>query len=334
MGGDMNDISLTLDRNLALEAVRVTEAAALSASRLMGRGDEKAADQAAVDAMRYALNALAIEGTVVIGEGERDEAPMLYIGEKVGTGHGPKIDIALDPLEGTTITAKGGPNALAVIAMAEAGGFLNAPDVYMDKIAVGAGLPEGIIDLDEQPKKNLHNLAKAKHAEVADLVVCILDRPRHSELIAKVREAGARIMLIGDGDVSGVIATSRPDSGVDLYVGSGGAPEGVLAAAALRCIGGQMQGRLIFRNEDEKGRAARIGITDLNRKYGLLDLAKGDVMFAATGVTTGTMLQGVRRFAGGAITHSMVMRSKSGTVRIIEAQHNLTRKTGFLPAEK
>jgi fructose-1,6-bisphosphatase II / sedoheptulose-1,7-bisphosphatase len=334
MGGDMNDISLTLDRNLALEAVRVTEAAALSASRLMGRGDEKAADQAAVDAMRYALNALAIEGTVVIGEGERDEAPMLYIGEKVGTGHGPKIDIALDPLEGTTITAKGGPNALAVIAMAEAGGFLNAPDVYMDKIAVGAGLPEGIIDLDEQPKKNLHNLAKAKHAEVADLVVCILDRPRHSELIVKVREAGARIMLIGDGDVSGVIATSRPDSGVDLYVGSGGAPEGVLAAAALRCIGGQMQGRLIFRNEDEKGRAARIGITDLNRKYGLLDLAKGDVMFAATGVTTGTMLQGVRRFAGGAITHSMVMRSKSGTVRIIEAQHNLTRKTGFLPAEK
>jgi fructose-1,6-bisphosphatase II / sedoheptulose-1,7-bisphosphatase len=314
--------------------VRVTEAAALSASRLMGRGDEKAADQAAVDAMRFALNALAIEGTVVIGEGERDEAPMLYIGEKVGTGHGPKIDIALDPLEGTTITAKGGPNALAVIAMAEAGGFLNAPDVYMDKIAVGADLPEGIIDLDEQPKKNLQNLAKAKHAEIADLVVCILDRPRHSELIAKVREAGARIMLIGDGDVSGVIATSRPDSGVDLYVGSGGAPEGVLAAAALRCIGGQMQGRLIFRNEDEKGRAARIGITDLNRKYGLLDLAKGDVMFAATGVTTGTMLQGVRRFAGGAITHSMVMRSKSGTVRIIEAHHNLTRKTGFLPEEK
>jgi fructose-1,6-bisphosphatase II / sedoheptulose-1,7-bisphosphatase len=334
MGGDMNGISLTLDRNLALEAVRVTEAAALSASRLMGRGDEKAADQAAVDAMRFALNALAIEGTVVIGEGERDEAPMLYIGEKVGTGHGPKIDIALDPLEGTTITAKGGPNALAVIAMAEAGGFLNAPDVYMDKIAVGADLPEGIIDLDEQPKKNLQNLAKAKHAEIADLVVCILDRPRHSELIAKVREAGARIMLIGDGDVSGVIATSRPDSGVDLYVGSGGAPEGVLAAAALRCIGGQMQGRLIFRNEDEKGRAARIGITDLNRKYGLLDLAKGDVMFAATGVTTGTMLQGVRRFAGGAITHSMVMRSKSGTVRIIEAHHNLTRKTGFLQEEK
>jgi fructose-1,6-bisphosphatase II / sedoheptulose-1,7-bisphosphatase len=330
----MSDIRLTLDRNLALEAVRVTEAAALSASRLMGRGDEKAADQAAVDAMRYALNALAIEGTVVIGEGERDEAPMLYIGEKVGTGSGPRIDIALDPLEGTTITAKGGPNALAVIAMAEAGGFLNAPDVYMDKIAVGAGLPEGIIDLDEKPATNLKNVAKAKRADVSDLVVCILDRPRHSELIAKVREAGARIMLIGDGDVSGVIATSRPDSGVDLYVGSGGAPEGVLAAAALRCIGGQMQGRLIFRNDDEKGRAARIGITDLNRKYGLLDLAKGDVMFAATGVTNGTMLQGVRRFAGGAVTYSMVMRSKSGTVRIIEAQHNFTRKTGFLPADK
>jgi fructose-1,6-bisphosphatase II / sedoheptulose-1,7-bisphosphatase len=330
----MSDIRLTLDRNLALEAVRVTEAAALSASRLMGRGDEKAADQAAVDAMRYALNALAIEGTVVIGEGERDEAPMLYIGEKVGTGHGPRIDIALDPLEGTTITAKGGPNALAVIAMAEAGGFLNAPDVYMDKIAVGAGLPEGIIDLDETPARNLKNVAKAKGGEVADLVVCILDRPRHSELIAKVREAGARIMLIGDGDVSGVIATSRPDSGVDLYIGSGGAPEGVLAAAALRCIGGQMQGRLIFRNDDEKGRAARIGIVDLNRKYGLLDLAKGDVMFAATGVTTGTMLQGVRLFPGGAITHSMVMRSKSGTVRIIEAQHNFTRKTNFLPADK
>ncbi len=330
----MNDIRLTLDRNLALEAVRVTEAAALSASRLMGRGDEKAADQAAVDAMRYALNALAIEGTVVIGEGERDEAPMLYIGEKVGTGHGPKIDIALDPLEGTTITAKGGANALAVIAMAEAGGFLNAPDVYMEKISVGAGLPEGIVDLDETPAKNLKALAKAKRADVSDLVVCILDRPRHSELIAKVREAGARIMLISDGDVSGVIATSKAESGVDIYLGSGGAPEGVLAAAALRCIGGQMQGRLIFRNDDEKGRAKRIGITDLGRKYGLLDLAKGDVMFAATGVTNGTMLQGVRRFAGGAVTHSMVMRSKSGTVRIIEAQHNLSRKTGFLPADK
>ena len=314
-----------MDRNLALEAVRVTEAAALSASRLMGRGDEMAADQAAVDAMRQALNGLAIDGTVVIGEGERDEAPMLYIGEKVGNGHGPKIDIALDPLEGTTITAKGGANALAVIAMAEAGGFLNAPDVYMEKIAIGGGLGE-IVDLDETPAKNLKALAKAKGAEVADLVVCILDRPRHAELIAKVREAGARIMLISDGDVSGVIATARPESGVDLYMGSGGAPEGVLAAAALRCIGGFLQGRLIFRNDDERGRAQRYGIKDFNRKYNLLDLAKGDVMFAATGVTSGTMLQGVRRFAGGAVTHSMVMRSKTGTVRIIEAQHNFERK--------
>ncbi|MGE5203214.1 MAG: class II fructose-bisphosphatase [Acidobacteriota bacterium] len=316
------------DRNLAMEAVRVTEAAALSASRLMGRGDEKAADQAAVDAMRQALNALAIDGTVVIGEGERDEAPMLYIGEKVGTGQGPKIDIALDPLEGTTITAKGGANALSVIAMAEHGGFLNAPDVYMDKIAIGGGLGEAV-DLDETPAANLKALAKAKRAEVSDLVVCILDRPRHGELIAKVREAGARIQLISDGDVSGVIATSRPESGIDMYMGSGGAPEGVLAAAALRCIGGHMQGRLLFRNDDERGRAQRLGIADLNRKYGLLDLAKGDVMFAATGVTNGTMLQGVRRFPGGAVTHSMVMRSKTGTVRIIEAHHNFKRKTHY-----
>jgi fructose-1,6-bisphosphatase II / sedoheptulose-1,7-bisphosphatase len=318
-----------MDRNLALEVVRVTEAAALAASRLMGRGDEKAADQAAVDAMRRALNSLAIEGTVVIGEGERDEAPMLYIGETVGTGHGPKIDIALDPLEGTTITAKGGNNALAVVAMADAGGFLHAPDVYMDKIGIGGGLPEGLVDLDAPPAENLKNLAKAKKAEVSDLVVCILDRPRHAELVKKVREAGARIMLISDGDVSGVIATSLPDSGVDIYMGSGGAPEGVLAAAALRCIGGQFQGRLLFRNDDEKGRARSAGITDLDRKYSLLDLAKGDVMFAATGVTSGTMLRGVRRFSGGAETHSIVMRSKSGTVRVIEAKHNFTRKEGW-----
>jgi fructose-1,6-bisphosphatase II / sedoheptulose-1,7-bisphosphatase len=320
-----------MDRNLALEAVRVTEAAALSASRLMGRGDEKAADQAAVDAMRQALNSLAIDGTVVIGEGERDEAPMLFIGEKVGTGQGPKIDIALDPLEGTTITAKGGANALAVLAMADDGGFLNAPDVYMDKIAVGGGLPDGIVDLDQTPGENLKNLARAKKAEIADLVVCILDRPRHAELIAKVREAGARIMLIGDGDVSGVIATSDPETGIDIYMGSGGAPEGVLAAAALRCIGGQMQGRLLFRNDDERGRAHRLGITDLNRKYDLLDLAHGDVMFAATGVTNGSMLKGVRRFSGGAFTHSVVMRSKTGTVRRVEADHDFTRKQSFPP---
>ena len=317
-----------MDRNLALEAVRVTEAAALAASRLMGRGDEKAADQAAVDAMRRALNDLTIDGTVVIGEGERDEAPMLYIGERVGAG-GPKIDIALDPLEGTTITAKGGSNALAVIAMAEEGGFLHAPDVYMDKIAVGGDLPEGVVDLDRSPANNLAALAEAKGLSVADLVVCILDRPRHEELIGAVRDAGSRIQLIQDGDVSGVIATSRPDSGIDIYMGSGGAPEGVLAAAALRCIGGQFQGRLLFRNDDERARAQRIGIQDLHRKYGLLELASGDVMFAATGVTSGTMLRGVRRFAGGGYTHSMIMRSKSGTVRTVEAWHNFDRKTGF-----
>ena len=324
-----NDVKL--DRNLALEAVRVTEAAALAASKLMGRGDEKKADQAAVDAMRTTLNSLSIDGTVVIGEGERDEAPMLYIGEKVGLAQSgmPMIDIALDPLEGTTITAKGLPNALAVIAMAEHGGFLNAPDVYMDKIAVGGGLPDGVVDLDKAPKQNLGDLAKAKKVEVADLVVCILDRPRHSELIAKVREAGARIMLIGDGDVSGVIATSTGESGIDIYMGSGGAPEGVLAAAALRAIGGQMQGRLLFRNDDEKGRARKWGITDLNRKYSMMDMAKGDVMFAATGVTSGSMLKGVRRFHNGAETHSIVMRSKTGTVRWVSAHHNFTIKTGL-----
>ncbi|MBL8707752.1 MAG: class II fructose-bisphosphatase [Rhodospirillaceae bacterium] len=314
-----------MDRNLALEAVRVTEAAALAASRLMGRGDEKAADQAAVDAMRRALNDLPIDGTVVIGEGERDEAPMLYIGEKVGAG-GPKIDIALDPLEGTTITAKGGTNALAVIAMAEAGGFLNAPDTYMDKISVGPGLPEGVVDLDASPAENLKNLAKAKGMDISDVVACILDRPRHADLIGKVRATGARIMLISDGDVAGVIATAKPGTGVDIYMGSGGAPEGVLAAAALRCIGGQMQGRLVFRNEDEKQRAARWGVKDLTRKYNLMDLASGDVMFAATGVTDGPMLKGVRRASTWATTQSMVMRSKTGTVRIIEAQHNWTIK--------
>ena len=323
---------LHMDRNLALEVVRVTEWAALAASRLMGRGDEKAADQAAVDAMRSALNGLRIEGTVVIGEGERDEAPMLFIGEKVGTGEGPMVDIALDPLEGTTLTAKGGPNALAVIAVADHGNFLNAPDVYMDKIAVGGGLPPGIVDLDASVGDNLARLARAKQCEVGDLVTCILDRPRHAELIAKVRASGARIMLISDGDVSGVIATALKESGVDIYMGSGGAPEGVLAAAALRCIGGQMQGRLLFRNDDEKGRARRLGIEDLNRKYGLLELAKGDVMFAATGVTDGSLLRGVRRWQGGGRTHSIVMRSKTGTVRFIEAIHNFERKPGIVGA--
>ncbi len=317
-----------MDRNLALETVRVTEAAALAASRLMGRGDERAADQAAVNAMREALNGLAIKGTVRIGEGERDEAPMLYIGERVGAG-GPPIDIALDPLEGTTITAKGGQNALAVMAMAQEGGFLNAPDTYMDKIAVGGGLSDQLVDLDEEPKVNLGNLAKAMKVEVADLVVCILERPRHAELIAKIREAGARIVLIGDGDVSGVIATSSAESGVNMYWGIGGAPEGVLAAAALRCIGGQFQGRLVFRNDDERARATRCGITDFDRKYDLHELAGGDVMFAATGVTDGSMLKGVRRFAAGASTQSIVMRSKTGTVRVIEATHNFKRKTWY-----
>ena len=323
-----------MDRNLALEAVRVTEAAALAASREMGRGDETQADQVAVDAMRSALNSLPIDATVVIGEGERDEAPMLFIGEKVGQGIGPVLDIALDPLEGTTITAKGLTNALAVIAMAPQGCFLNSPDVYMDKIAIGGGLPDGLVDIDETPAKNLANLAKAKKLQISDLVVCILDRPRHEELIAKVREARARIMLISDGDISGVIATSQDESGVDIYLGLGGAPEGVLAAAALRCIGGQMQGRLMFRNDDERGRARRCGITDFDRKYDLHEMAAGDVMIAATGVTNGTMLRGVRRFSGGAVTHSLVMRSSSGTVRFIEAIHNFERKTGFDPVDR
>jgi fructose-1,6-bisphosphatase II / sedoheptulose-1,7-bisphosphatase len=319
------------DRNLALEAVRVTERAAIASCTWMGRGDERAADQAAVDAMRQALNVLDIDGTVVIGEGERDEAPMLYIGERVGSGRGPKVDIALDPLEGTTITATGGPNAIACIAIAGQGGFLNAPDTYMDKIAVGGGLPEGVIRIDVEPAENLANLARAKDIEVSDLVVLILDRPRHQELIAKVRAAGARIRLIRDGDVAGVIATARPDSGIDIYMGIGGAPEGVLAAAALRSIGGQMQGKLEFRNDDERGRAERMGITDPQRIYDLHDMAAGDVMFAATGVTDGTMLSGVRRFPGGVITQSIVMRSKSGTVRMIEAEHYLQRKSAVVP---
>ena len=319
------------DRNLALEAVRVTERAAIASSTWMGRGDERSADQAAVDAMRQALNVLGIDGTVVIGEGERDEAPMLYIGERVGSGNGPRVDIALDPLEGTTITATGGPNAIACLAIASEGGFLNAPDTYMDKIAVGGGLPEDVVHIEASPAENLKNLAKAKDIDVSDLVVLILDRPRHQELIAAVRQAGARIRLIRDGDVAGVIATARPDSGIDIYMGIGGAPEGVLAAAALRSIGGQMQGKLHFRNDDERMRAQRMGITDLDRVYDLHDLAAGDVMFAATGVTDGTMLRGVRRFEGGVITHSIMMRSKTGTVRLIETEHYIARKREVVP---
>ncbi len=321
----------SMDRNLVLDAVRVTEAGAIAAARLMGRGDEKAADQAAVDAMRRALNALDIAGTVVIGEGERDEAPMLFIGEEVGTGKGPKIDIALDPLEGTTLTAKGAANALAVMALAEAGKFLNAPDVYMDKIAVGGGLPDQVVDIDASPAENLKSLASAKGVKVEDLVACILDRPRHEELIAKTREAGARIVLISDGDVSGVIATSQAATGIDIYVGSGGAPEGVLAAAALRCIGGQMEGRLVFRNDEERGRAQRLGIEDMNRKYTLNELAAGDVIFAATGVTDGSMLRGVRRRGATVSTESIVMRSSTGTVRTIESTHDFSRKAELNP---
>lgn len=317
-----------MDRNFALEAVRVTEAAALASSHWTGRGKEKDADQAAVNAMREALNGLAIEGTVVIGEGERDKAPMLYIGEKVGTGEGPRIDIALDPLEGTTLCATCGPNSLAVIAMAEHGGFLHAPDVYMDKIAVGGGLPDGVIDLDATVAVNLKNLAKAKSKDVSDLTVVILKRDRHEQKIAHLREAGCRVQLIPDGDVAGVIATATATTGIDMYLGIGGAPEGVLAAAALRCIGGQMQSRLLFDGEDEqKERARRMGITDLNRKYTMMDMAGGDVMFAATGVTDGSMLKGVKRWPGGASTHSIVMRSATGTVRWIEATHNFGLKT-------
>ena len=318
--------AINLDRNLALDLARVTEAAALAASRWMGRGRKNEADGAAVEAMRRAFDTVAIDGTVVIGEGEMDEAPMLYIGEKVGHG-GPAMDIAVDPLEGTSIVAKGAPNALAVVALAEAGNFLHAPDIYMDKIAIGGGLPDGVVDLDAAVGENLKNLALAKSRAVSDLVVCILDRDRHAEIIAKCREAGARIMLIGDGDVAGVIATAQPESGVDMYLGSGGAPEGVLAAAALRCIGGQMQGRLMFENEAQVARARSMGVAEPNHKYTAFEMAKGDVVFAATGVTGGAILRGVRWFGTGAVTHSVVMRSKSGTVRYIEAHHNFATKT-------
>jgi fructose-1,6-bisphosphatase II / sedoheptulose-1,7-bisphosphatase len=314
------------DRNLALELVRVTEAAALAASQWIGLGKKNEADGAAVEAMRRAFDAVAINGTVVIGEGEMDEAPMLFIGEKVGAG-GPPMDIAVDPLEGTTLTAKGGPNAIATVALAENGNFLHAPDIYMDKIAVGGGLPDGVVNLDDSVAANLRNLARAKKREVADLVVCILDRDRHSELIAHCREAGARVMLISDGDVAGVIATALPDSAIDIYLGSGGAPEGVLSAAALRCVGGQMQGRLLYESEDQIERVRSMGHADPKRCFSVEEMAKGDVMFAASGVTSGAMLRGVKRHPGGATTHSIVMRSHSGTVRFIEAHHNFVQKT-------
>ena len=317
--------SSVLDRVLVLEMVRVTEAAAIAASKLIGRGDEKAADAAAVEAMRAALNELPMDGTVVIGEGERDEAPMLFIGEKVGSaqGTGPKIDIALDPLEGTTITAKAGPNALAVLAIAEQGHLLNAPDTYMDKIAIGPGYAPGLVSLKRSPTQNVTALAAAKGVPVDEIIACVLDRPRHSAIIAELRALGCGIMLIPDGDVAGVISTANPDTGVDIYLGQGGAPEGVLAAAALRCIGGQMEGRLFFRNDDERTRARRWGIEDLDRIYQLEEMASGDCIFAATGVTDGSLLSGVKRLRGGLLkTESIVMRASSGTVRRITGEHH------------
>ena len=316
--------SKVLDRVLVLEMVRVTEGAAIAASKMIGRGDEKAADAAAVDAMRSALNELDFDGTIVIGEGERDEAPMLYIGEKVGRaiGTGPKIDIALDPLEGTTITAKAGPNALAVLAIAEEGGLLNAPDVYMDKLAVGPGYAKGVIDLNKSVTENVQSVAAAKGVPANEIIVCVLDRPRHEAMIRELRALGCGVKLIPDGDVAGVIAVTDPETNVDIYMGSGGAPEGVLAAAALRCVGGQFQGRLLFRNDDERSRARRWGITDLDRVYDLEDLAHGDVIFAATGVTDGSLLKGVKRQRDRTITtQSVVMRASSGTVRWVSGEH-------------
>jgi fructose-1,6-bisphosphatase II / sedoheptulose-1,7-bisphosphatase len=322
--------SQVLDRVLVLEMVRVTEAAAVAASKLIGRGDEKAADHAAVEAMRAALNTLEMDGTVVIGEGERDEAPMLFIGEKVGAaqGRGPKIDIALDPLEGTTITAKAGANALAVLAIAEQGNLLNAPDVYMEKLAVGPGYPEGIIDLRKSPTENVRAVAEAKGVRPNEIIVCVLDRPRHEKLIAELRGLGCGIQLIPDGDVAGVIAVTDPDTTIDLYMGSGGAPEGVLAAAALRCVGGQFQGKLLFRNDDERARAARWGVEDLDRIYNLKELAKGDVIFAATGVTDGSLLEGVKRRKDCITTESVVMRASTGTVRVVKGRHRPEHEPG------
>lgn len=322
-------LSESLDRVLTLELARVTERTAVAAARLRGRGDEVAADQAAVDAMRKELNALDIDGTVVIGEGERDEAPMLYIGEKVGTQNGPGVDIALDPLEGTTLAAKAMHNSIAVIAIAEAGSMLHAPDVYMDKIAIGGGFKPGLVDLDQEPGENIRALAAAKGVPVSGITACILDRSRHAKLIEQVRETGAAIRLISDGDVAGVIHTTEPEeTGIDIYMGIGGAPEGVLAAAALRCIGGQMQGRLVTNSDEQRERARKMGIDDFDRKYDLEGMASGDVMFAATGVTDGSMLDGVT-FTGDKIeTDTVVMRSSTGTVRWIKATHSQLEKFG------
>ncbi|WP_333587826.1 class II fructose-bisphosphatase [Phenylobacterium sp.] len=304
----------TLDRGLVLDSVRVTEVAAIAAWRLVGRGDEKAADQAAVDAMRSALNELAIDGEIVIGEGERDEAPMLFVGEKVGAG-GPPIDIALDPLEGTTLTAKAMANALTVMAWAPKGTLLNAPDTYMDKIACGPGFPAGVLDLTAPPAENVRALARAKGVSEDQITVCVLDRPRHGDIISGLREVGARVHLITDGDVAGVINTADPETGIDLYLGQGGAPEGVLACAALKCVGGQFQGRLVFRNNDERARAERCGLSQLDKVYDLHEMVRADAIFAATGVTKGALLDGVRLKDGFVHTHSLVMNSSTRTVR-------------------
>jgi fructose-1,6-bisphosphatase II len=314
-----------MDRNLALEFVRITEAAALASSRWMGRGEEKKADQAAVDAMRKAFDSVFINGTVVIGEGERDEAPMLYIGEKVGMSSvgAPHVDIALDPLEGTTICATGGVGAISVIAVAEKGNFLHAPDTYMDKIACGPSA-RGVIDIDRTPTENIHRVAEKLNKSVQEITVVILERPRHADLIAEVRKTGARIQLIGDGDVSAAVAAGFEETGIDLLMGIGGAPEGVISAAAMQCLGGDFQGRLKYRNESEKERALKMGIKDLNQKFNIDQLAPGSVMFVATGVTDGPLLKGVKfKSLGRASTHSLVMRSKTGTIRFIEASHNL-----------
>ena len=322
-----DDAKTVLHRALSIEVARVTESAAIAAARLRGRGTEKEADRAAVDAMRRELNKLAITGRVVIGEGERDEAPMLFIGEEVGTRDGPKVDIAVDPLEGTTLCAKAMPNAMAVLALAEGGTLLHAPDMYMDKIAIGPGYEPGLVDLDRSATENLSRLAKAKGVSVADLCVCILDRSRHAKLIDEVREAGAAIRLIGDGDIAGVIETvEAAETGIDIYMGIGGAPEGVLAASALRCIGGQMQGRLTPLSEDERKRASAMGLTDLNRKYSIEEMASGDVIFAATGVTDGSLLDGVKFGGDWLQTHTVIMRGATKTVRWLKTRHNTASK--------
>jgi len=317
---------VVLDRNLAMEAVRVTETAAISAVRLMGGGDERAADQAAVEAMYSALNSVAMDGIIRIGEGLQDDTEKLYTGESVGTGIGPKVDVAVVPLEGKSIVARGGPNAMSVIAMAEEGGFLEVPNVYMEKIAIGPGFPDGVVDLDNPPSKNLNELARAKDCHIEDLIVCLLDRPRHSKLIAAIRETGARIRIILNGDVSGIIQAAEMDGGADMYMGSGGASQGILAAAALRGLGGQMQGRLILRNAEDLTALKATGIDDATYKYSMNEMASGNVTFAATGVTYGAMLDGVKTKTNGVVTHSMVTRSKTGTLRYIKAHHDFARR--------